>query len=64
MTSILIWYGHAALGLETGGKKLLVDPYFSGNPSASTTADKVPADFILLTQSDLPASCRLAGRFF
>ena len=45
----LIWYGHAALGLETGGKKILVDPYFSGNPAASTTADKVSADYILLT---------------
>ena len=45
----LIWYGHAALGLEAGGKKILVDPYFSGNPAASTTADKVIADFILIT---------------
>ena len=45
----LTWYGHAALGLETGGKKLLIDPYFTDNPAASTTADKVEADFILLT---------------
>jgi L-ascorbate metabolism protein UlaG (beta-lactamase superfamily) len=45
----LTWYGHAALGLETGGYKLLVDPFFSGNPAASTTADRVAADFILVT---------------
>jgi L-ascorbate metabolism protein UlaG (beta-lactamase superfamily) len=45
----LTWYGHAALGLEIGSKKLLVDPYFTGNPAASTGADKVAADFILLT---------------
>ena len=45
----LTWYGHATLGLETVGKKLLIDPYFSGNPAASTTADKVTADFILVT---------------
>jgi L-ascorbate metabolism protein UlaG (beta-lactamase superfamily) len=45
----LTWYGHATLGLETGGKKLLIDPYFSDNPAASTTADKVGADFILIT---------------
>ena len=45
----LTWYGHSTLGLETAGKKLLIDPYFSGNPSASTTADKVTADYILVT---------------
>ncbi|HTX90802.1 MAG TPA: metal-dependent hydrolase [Anaerolineales bacterium] len=45
----LTWFGHAALGLEASGKKLLVDPYFSGNPAASTGADKVSGDFILLT---------------
>jgi L-ascorbate metabolism protein UlaG (beta-lactamase superfamily) len=46
---VLTWYGHAALGLETSGKRLLIDPYFSGNPAASTTAEKVTADFILVT---------------
>lgn len=45
----LTWYGHAALGLETGGYKILVDPFFTGNPAASTTADKVEADFILVS---------------
>ena len=43
------WYGHAALGLETAGYKILVDPFFSGNPAASVTAENVPADFILIT---------------
>ena len=49
MTNKLTWFGHAALGLETGGKKLLVDPFLSGNPSAPVTADQVAADFILVT---------------
>jgi L-ascorbate metabolism protein UlaG (beta-lactamase superfamily) len=49
MTSTLTWYGHATLGLQTSGFNLLVDPFFSGNPSASLSADKVPADFILIT---------------
>ena len=49
MTNKLTWFGHAALGLETGGYKLLIDPYFSGNPAATTTADKIAADFILVT---------------
>jgi L-ascorbate metabolism protein UlaG (beta-lactamase superfamily) len=49
MSNILTWYGHATLGLETGGRHLLIDPYFSGNPAATTSADKVAADYILVT---------------
>jgi L-ascorbate metabolism protein UlaG (beta-lactamase superfamily) len=45
----LIWYGHAALKLETAGKELLVDPYFTDNPAAMITADKAAADYILVT---------------
>ena len=49
MTTKLTWYGHAALGLATGGHKIVVDPFFSGNPAASLTADAVEADFILVS---------------
>ena len=49
MSTKFTWYGHATLGLETGGYHVLIDPYFSGNPSASTTHDKVKADFILVS---------------
>ncbi len=49
MATTFTWYGHAVLGLETGGYKIIVDPFFSGNPAASTTADKLSADFILIT---------------
>jgi L-ascorbate metabolism protein UlaG (beta-lactamase superfamily) len=49
MTNKLTWYGHATLGLETGGYKLIIDPFFSGNPAASTSADAVEADFILVS---------------
>ena len=49
MSIQLTWYGHSALGLKTGGAMLLVDPFFSGNPAASTTADQVSADYILVT---------------
>jgi L-ascorbate metabolism protein UlaG (beta-lactamase superfamily) len=49
MTTKLTWYGHAALGLETGGHKLLVDPFFSGNPAASISAEAVEADYILIS---------------
>ena len=43
------WYGHATMGLETGGYKLLIDPFFTGNPAASMPADQAEADFILLS---------------
>lgn len=49
MSTKITWYGHAALGLETGGYKILVDPYFSENPAATASADKVQADYILVS---------------
>jgi len=49
MSCKITWFGHATLGLETGGYHILVDPYFKGNPAASADPDKLPADFILVT---------------
>lgn len=49
MTTKLTWYGHATLGLETDGHKIVVDPFFSGNPAASLSAEAVEADFILIS---------------
>lgn len=49
MTTKLTWYGHAALGLETGGYKLVVDPFLEGNPAASIAPEAVEADFILIS---------------
>jgi len=45
----LTWYGHATLGLDTGAYRLLIDPFFSGNPAASASADQMDADFILVS---------------
>jgi L-ascorbate metabolism protein UlaG (beta-lactamase superfamily) len=49
MKTIYTWYGHATHGLQIGEHKLLIDPYFTGNPVASAAADEVDADFILIT---------------
>jgi len=49
MSIKITWYGHASLGLLIGETKILVDPYFTGNPAASTTSESVSADYILIT---------------
>ena len=49
MTTKFTWYGHAAEGLETDGHKIVVDPFFNGNPAATISADAVEVEFILLS---------------
>jgi L-ascorbate metabolism protein UlaG (beta-lactamase superfamily) len=41
--------GHAAGYLETGSDKFLFDPFLTGNPKASVSADQVSPTYILLT---------------
>lgn len=49
MTINLRWYGHATLSLDAGDKRILVDPFFSGNPATTTRPDEVAADYILIS---------------
>src|SRR5690349_24946482 len=49
VTTKITWYGHAALGLETDGHKIVVDPFLNGNPAASIGPDEVDANFILIS---------------
>ncbi|GAB4576095.1 MAG: metal-dependent hydrolase [Anaerolineae bacterium] len=49
MSVKVTWLGHAALALDIDGTAVLVDPFLSGNPLASTTPDKLDAQYILLT---------------
>ena len=49
MATKLTWLGHAALALETGGYRLLIDPYLAENPAASVSAETLEADFILIS---------------
>ncbi|MEQ9408172.1 MAG: metal-dependent hydrolase [Fuerstiella sp.] len=49
MTTRLTWLGHATFQIETAGKTILLDPFFTGNPVATRSADDVQADVILVT---------------
>jgi L-ascorbate metabolism protein UlaG (beta-lactamase superfamily) len=42
------YYGHACFGIETGGKKLLFDPFITGNELAKNIdVNKIEADYLL-----------------
>jgi L-ascorbate metabolism protein UlaG (beta-lactamase superfamily) len=48
----ITYYGHAALGIEVGGKYIIVDPFISANPKASAIdINALKADYILLTHA-------------
>ncbi|MDN3673565.1 metal-dependent hydrolase [Flavobacterium branchiarum] len=48
----ITFYGHASLGIEVGGKHILVDPFISANPLAShIDITTLKADYILLTHA-------------
>ena len=43
----ITFYGHASLGIQVGGKYILVDPYISANPSAAhIDIETLKADYI------------------
>ena len=48
----ITFYGHASLGVEVGGKNILVDPYISANPKAAhIDITQLEADYILITHA-------------
>ncbi|MFH6991436.1 metal-dependent hydrolase [Flavobacterium sp. FlaQc-48] len=48
----ITFYGHASLGIEVGGKHIIVDPFITGNPLAEAIdIETLKADYILLTHA-------------
>lgn len=62
------WHGHSNFQIAADGVNILIDPFFTGNPSAITTWDAVPRpDLTLVTHDhgdhvgDAVAICMAAG---
>ncbi|MCH7989475.1 MAG: metal-dependent hydrolase [Planctomycetes bacterium] len=49
MATKVTFLGHGSFQIDSGGKTVLIDPFLTDNPAASTTADAVSADFIIVT---------------
>jgi L-ascorbate metabolism protein UlaG (beta-lactamase superfamily) len=48
----ITFYGHASLGIEVGGKHIIVDPYISANLKAGhVDVETLKADYILVTHA-------------
>ena len=45
----ITWFGHSAFRLDFGGKAVLLDPFFTGNPACPVKADDARADFLLIS---------------
>lgn len=49
MGNTYTYYGHSAHLIDTGGFHILVDPYFTDNPSAPISHEQVSADYIFIS---------------
>lgn len=64
----ITFYGHASLGIEVGGKNIIIDPYITANELAShINIEELKADYILVTHAhgdhvlDVEAIARRTG---
>jgi L-ascorbate metabolism protein UlaG (beta-lactamase superfamily) len=49
MSLKVTWLGHGTFWMEAGGHTILIDPFLTGNPAASTDAASLSPDFILVS---------------
>lgn len=49
MATKITWLGHSTYQIETAGKTILLDPFLTGNPSATISADDATADVIIVS---------------
>lgn len=53
----LTFHGHSCFLLETARARLLIDPYFTGNPQATAAASDIACDYILVSHGHEDHSC-------
>ena len=53
-TNVLVWFGHSSYYIQTDGKRILVDPVFSGNASPVPGTVKSFNGTDIYTVADLP----------
>lgn len=51
MAAKITYLGHSAFLLEDGQHSVVIDPFLTGNPTASVAADAVKADAVVLTHA-------------
>jgi len=49
MGTKITWLGHSTYQIETAGKTILLDPFLTGNPSASISVSAAVADVIIVS---------------
>ena len=49
MSTVVTWLGHGTFSVETAGKTVIIDPFFTENPAASTTAEAVNPDALIIS---------------
>jgi L-ascorbate metabolism protein UlaG (beta-lactamase superfamily) len=49
MPTEIKYLGHSSFQILTNNKSILIDPFLTDNPTATTTADEIDADVILVT---------------
>lgn len=49
MSVSIILHGHSTFSIDVNGTKLVIDPFFDGNPAAKTKTADVAADYVLVT---------------
>lgn len=45
----ITYYGHSSMLVESGGKRVIIDPFLSGNPQSGVDPEQIKVDAVILT---------------